>query len=140
MLQVSRSKNPIQQKLNVENYSTFTFQKVKGFVAIVRFNAVPTSLCYANIQAVLNSFTYLFKECVEGLSSFFTVIVFVLWERNAQSVIGCNPACITCCMLTFFVAYFTICLRVPITQPGTLSFFLIMERRLEKECEHKMQQ
>lgn len=94
----------------------------------------------ANIQAVLNSFTYLFKECVEGLSSFFTVIVFVLWERNAQSVIGCNPACVTCCMLTFFVAYFTVCLRVPITQPGTLSFFLIMERRLEKECEHKMQQ
>lgn len=38
----------------------------------------------ANIQAVLNSFTYLFKECVEGLSSFFTVIVFVLWERNAK--------------------------------------------------------
>ena len=45
MLQVSRSKNPIQQKLNVENYSTFIFQKVKVFVAIVRFNSVQTSLC-----------------------------------------------------------------------------------------------
>ena len=38
--------------------------------------------------------------------------MFVPWERNAQSVVNCNLACITCCLLTFFVAYFTVCLRV----------------------------